>query len=93
MWMRTGMRCAKRTQVKMGLTVATPWGDDRADRRLRAQPRDLDGRAHRKTAQPVFSRVGRQSGFLGAEGKTAFARSSAACMFTLRERRRRLEAS
>jgi hypothetical protein len=23
-WMRTGTRCAKRTQVKMGLTVATP---------------------------------------------------------------------
>src|ERR1700748_3153750 len=24
-WMRTGMRWARRTQVKMGLTVATPW--------------------------------------------------------------------
>jgi hypothetical protein len=23
-WMRTGMRCARRTQVKMGLTLATP---------------------------------------------------------------------
>src|SRR6516165_7172295 len=24
MWMRTGMRCAKRTQVKIGLTAASP---------------------------------------------------------------------
>ena len=25
MWMRTGMRCARRTQVKIGLTLARPW--------------------------------------------------------------------